>query len=121
MMTIYILFIITMTTKNNSFTFSFSDGKAELKKYNNPISWVDCLALALSYQSKNGFDKVAIFQASNIDDLKLSSLFDLLSVSISARQVDITLSWYDFVVEDNNGEMVERVQEPLYPRIRKVR
>ena len=122
-MTIYILFIITMTTKNSqtSFTFSFKDWKAELKRYSNPISWFDCLALALSYTSKSWFEKVSIFQASNIDDLKLSSLFDLLSVSISASQVNTVLSGYNFVVEDNNGEMINRVQEPLYAWIRKVR
>lgn len=111
------------TTKNNStsFTFTFSDWKAELKKYTNPISCFDCLALALSYTSKSGFEKTAIFQASNIDDLKLACVFDLLSCSTKAASVAVSLSGYDFTAETEEGELVQRVQEPLYPWIRKVR
>lgn len=113
-----------MKMKNNnqaSFTFTYSDGKAELKRYSNPISWFDCLALALSYTSKSGFEKTAIFQASNIDDLKLASLFDLLSCSTKAAGVAVSLSGYDFTAETEEGELVQRVQEPLYSWIRKVR
>ena len=111
------------TTKNNpsSFSFSFADGKAEIKTFKNPFDWAEKLWLAFIYESKAGFQKVATFYGTDITTEKMAIIFDLLSVSTSCREVITILSGYDFTTEGENGELVQRVQEPRFSRIKKVR
>lgn len=107
--------------QNTNFGFSFKDGKAEIKFFQNPFDWGERLGIAFSYQSKSGFEKTATFYGVEITPEKKAVIFDLLSVSTSCREVITILSGYDFTAETEGGELVQRVQEPRYSRIRKVR
>lgn len=108
-------------TKNNSFTFNFSDWKTEIKRFLNPFDWKEKLWIAFVYESKAGFQKVATFYGVDITTEKMATIFDLLSVSTSCREVITILSGYDFTTEGEDGELVQRVQEPRFTRIKKVR
>lgn len=107
--------------QNTNFSFSFRDWKAEMKSFSNPFDWKERVWLAFAYTSKSGFEKVATFYGVDVNPERLAVIFDLLSVSTSCREVITILSGYDFTAEDEGWTLVQRVQEPRYTWIRKVR
>lgn len=107
--------------QNTNFSFSFKDWKAEVKFFGNPFDWKERVWLAFAYTSKSGFEKTATFYGVDLTPEKKAVIFDLLSVSTSCREVITILSGYDFTAEDEDWTLVQRVQEPRYPWIRKVR
>ena len=117
----YTMYKMKNNNQSTNFSFSFSDGKAEIKRFSNPFDWEEKLWLAFVYESKAGFQKVATFYGVDITTEKMATIFDLLSVSTSCREVITILSGYDFTTEGENGELVQRVQEPRFLRIKKVR
>ena len=107
------------TTKNNqkSFTFSFSDWKAEVKTFTNPFDWGERIWLAFAYKSKSWYNKIATFRGKDCSPERLAIVFDLLSVSTSCSEIVSLLSWYDFETEKENGELVKLEKDPLFPWI----
>lgn len=117
-------FYTMYTMKNNNqnfFSFSFKDWKAEMKSFSNPFDWKERVWLAFAYTSKSGFEKTATFNWVDVNPERLAVIFDLLSVSTSCREVVTILSGYDFMSEDKDWTLIQRVQEPRYSWIRQVR
>lgn len=103
--------------KNNnqkSFSFSYSDWRAEVKTFTNPFDDQERIWLAFAYKSKSGYDKIATFRGKDCTPERLATIFDLLSVSTSCSEVVSLLSWYDFETEKENGEIVKLEKDPLY-------